>query len=87
MIDEGGLYYEGWEAFGAGEGDIHVRKLERGVNWPQPEIHRGIFLIEVRVHGDSDVPFIHVLGISEERVRKCYRHVSETADMKAWFLP
>ena len=85
MSTEEGPYYEGWEAYGAGEGDAHVRKLEHGVDWPQPEIHRGIFLIEVKVHGDSYLPFIHVLGISEEAVRRCYEHVSETAGVRAWF--
>jgi hypothetical protein len=77
---------EWWECFGSLFQEppymsrlLNEQPQEESDVWPDAEVTNGIFLIEIKNHGDdpSDA-FIHVLGTSQEAVVRGFIRAKET---------
>jgi hypothetical protein len=76
-----------WEAFGTSDTSPMVRVcLNIPRDWeppPDAEVHQGVSLITIHVHGDDpSLAFIHVRGLREDAVRTKWLNVQ-----KVWSDP
>lgn len=73
------VHLNGWEMFGI----VHLTKsnlepatsrpIRGGVEWPEAEVHEGIFRISVTAHGDDPSgAYLHVHGTDAFAVEICF---------------
>lgn len=77
---------EGWECFGvAGDLNPILRPIAHPVDWPDAELHLGIFRVEVSAHGDAPLePYVKVIGTSAKSVYETWRRVNLHVGRNEW---